>query len=245
MVDAGNFKLQVQRMGEGRPAVVFELGAGATLESWNNILPTAASYTTVFAYNRAGRGKSELSAAPRTPKNVVEELRAVLRQAGLTPPYILVGRSLGGIYVRTFAVLHPEEVAGLIMIEPSHERQQMEFQRVFGPPPKKSTQVTNMNEREAEAAFIRDEKQPHTTGKLPNVPVVIITSMKLSPHPSPDELKAKAIWRGLHDELFSEISRGMHILTTKSGHDVDHEEPELVLNAIRWVVDTVRRDTAK
>ncbi|GAB4206340.1 MAG: alpha/beta hydrolase [Tibeticola sp.] len=109
--------------GQGQPAVVLENGLGGRLQWWNKVLPEVARETTVFAYNRAGTGDSESAAPPRDGAHIVEELRHTLRAAGLAPPYVLVGSSLGGLYVQLYARRHPEEVAGLVLVDSTHPLQ--------------------------------------------------------------------------------------------------------------------------
>jgi pimeloyl-ACP methyl ester carboxylesterase len=101
---------------------VFEAGSRGTIEKWGQVLEGAARDTTVFAYNRPGYGNSESATTPRDGRTVVEELRQVLRHKGLTPPYVLVGHSLGGLYMQLFARTYPEEVKGLVLVDTLYPR---------------------------------------------------------------------------------------------------------------------------
>ena len=94
---AGGRTVEHALAGQGAPVVVFENGLGANLDWWAKVWPEVARDTTVLAYNRAGYGKSEASSEARDGAHIVEELRALLRERGLAPPYILVGHSLGGL----------------------------------------------------------------------------------------------------------------------------------------------------
>jgi pimeloyl-ACP methyl ester carboxylesterase len=105
------------------PPVVFENGLGASLDTWAYVLPDIARDATAFAYNRPGYGRSEPVSTPRDGMHIVDELRALLRGKGLTPPYILVGHSLGGLYMQFFARRYPDEVAALILVDSSHPMQ--------------------------------------------------------------------------------------------------------------------------
>ncbi|QNP59663.1 alpha/beta fold hydrolase [Paenacidovorax monticola] len=109
--------------GQGAPVVVFENGLGGTLEWWAKVWPEVARDTTVLAYNRAGYGKSEASPEARDGAHIVEELRALLRERGLAPPYILVGHSLGGLYMQWFARRYPQELAALVLVDSAHPHQ--------------------------------------------------------------------------------------------------------------------------
>jgi pimeloyl-ACP methyl ester carboxylesterase len=84
-----------------------------------------AKFTRVCTYDRAGLGWSELSPAPRTASNIVNELYTLLGRAGVEPPYVLVGHSIGGLFVRVYAHEHPEQVAGMVLVDASHDEQEV------------------------------------------------------------------------------------------------------------------------
>lgn len=105
------------------PTVVFENGLGGTLDWWAKVFPEVARDSTAFAYNRPGYGASAPSPAPRDGGHIVDELRAALRARGLAPPYVLVGHSLGGLYMQLFARRYPEEVRGLVLVDSTHPEQ--------------------------------------------------------------------------------------------------------------------------
>jgi len=105
-----------------KAVVVFENGSRATIGGWNKVLDAVAPKATVFAYNRPGYGASEATTAARDGATIVEELRATLRRKGLQPPYVLVGHSLGGLYMQLFARRYPEEVKGLVLVDALYPR---------------------------------------------------------------------------------------------------------------------------
>lgn len=109
--------------GKGGPVVVFESGLGADLTAWDQVFPAVSQLTTSFVYSRPGYGASEPARTPRSARFVVEELRATLRKEGLAPPYVLVGHSLGGLYLQLFARRYPQEVAALLLLDSSHPSQ--------------------------------------------------------------------------------------------------------------------------
>ncbi len=109
--------------GQGVPVVVFENGLGGTLDWWAKVWPEAARATTVLAYNRAGYGNSEAATQPRDGAHIVEELRALLQARKLPPPYVLVGHSLGGLYMQLYARQYPREVAALVLVDATHPEQ--------------------------------------------------------------------------------------------------------------------------
>lgn len=102
--------------------VVFENGSRATVDKWGKVIEGVAPQASVFAYNRPGYGNSDDTAAPRDGLTIVEELRRNLQHQGMKPPYILVGHSLGGLYMQLFAKRHPDEVAGIVLVDAVYPR---------------------------------------------------------------------------------------------------------------------------
>jgi pimeloyl-ACP methyl ester carboxylesterase len=113
-------QVEFARLGAGGPLAVLEAGGGMRMTTWKKVLSETAAFTTAVAYNRAGFGKSSPAEAPRNGPSIVRELRTFLRELGLNPPYVLVGHSLDGLYMQLFARLHPDVVAGLVLVGPSH-----------------------------------------------------------------------------------------------------------------------------
>jgi pimeloyl-ACP methyl ester carboxylesterase len=107
----------------GRPIVVLEAGSGGFSASMAWLRRELAAYTTVVAYDRAGYGFSDPDDRPVSAASVADDVHGALQRRGLTGPYLLVGHSLGGGYVRVFAARHPEAVAGLVLLDPVHEDQ--------------------------------------------------------------------------------------------------------------------------
>ena len=244
LIDVGDHKLAISKLGDGQPTVILEDGGGGSIGSWSVIQPRIGEFTSVVAYSRSGRGASEVAKSPRTLIAVVEELRTLLHRSGTKPPYVLVGRSLGGIYVRAFAMKYPSEVAGLVLIDASHERQGIEFARASG--------MTIEDYLKTARSAVRDESMLREmaglesvmiagdlgiTAKLPDIPLVVITNTRIDGPAS--VLKA---WRSLQEEVFSTTTQGMHIVTARSGHDVAGRDPDLVVSAVRTVIDLVRQN---
>ncbi|MFZ6819024.1 alpha/beta fold hydrolase [Undibacterium sp. Ji22W] len=104
-----------------RPAskavIVFENGARETINKWDKVLNEVSQDSSVFAYNRPGYGKSDKTNAPRDGQTIVAELHQMLQQRHLKPPYILVGHSMGGLYVQLFAKTYPDEVQGIVLVD--------------------------------------------------------------------------------------------------------------------------------
>ncbi|HZE32817.1 MAG TPA: alpha/beta hydrolase [Actinoallomurus sp.] len=121
LYEAGGRRLMLHRSGTGGPAVVFLPGSALVGLDYVNIHDRVAELTTSVLYDRAGTGWSEPADLPRTAAEVTDELRDLLRAAGVPAPYVLAGHSLGGAYARHFARRFPEEVAGLLLLDPFHE----------------------------------------------------------------------------------------------------------------------------
>jgi pimeloyl-ACP methyl ester carboxylesterase len=122
LVDIGGRRLHLWRAGEGRPVVVIATSLGEPGHGWAAIQRRLAQHTTVVLYDRAGLGWSEEGPWP-TGKRTVEDLHALLHAARVPPPYVLVGHSAGGLHVRLYAARHPEQVAGLVLVDASHPDQ--------------------------------------------------------------------------------------------------------------------------
>jgi pimeloyl-ACP methyl ester carboxylesterase len=111
-------KLYFFERGTGEPVVLFESGIGATHLNWRYIQEAIADFTSTVSYDRGGIGWSTACRSPRTPSNIAPEFREALRRAGIEPPYILVGHSFGGLVMRRFALLYPDDVAAVILVDP-------------------------------------------------------------------------------------------------------------------------------
>jgi pimeloyl-ACP methyl ester carboxylesterase len=121
LVDAGGHLLHLNVSGKGGPAVVFENGTYDFSFIWSLVQPEVSKFTQVVSYDRAGYAWSEPGPLPRTSHQMAFELRTALRNAGVKPPYILVGQSFGGFLVRAFARHYPTEVAGMILVDVLNE----------------------------------------------------------------------------------------------------------------------------
>lgn len=107
---------------QAQAVVVFEAGSRGTIAGWGTVPASVAHDATVFAWNRPGYGNSDAAATARDGRTIVEELRQVLRHKGLKPPYVLVGHSLGGLYMQLFARAYPDEVRGLVLVDALYPR---------------------------------------------------------------------------------------------------------------------------
>ncbi len=127
LVDVGGYKMHIVCVREGEPATILESGLGDSYLSWRKVQAQIAQFSRVCSYDRAGLGYSETSSRPRTSKVMAEELHALLQAAGVPPPYVMAGHSLGGFNVRVFASLYRNEVAGMVLVDASHPDQENRF----------------------------------------------------------------------------------------------------------------------
>jgi pimeloyl-ACP methyl ester carboxylesterase len=128
LVDVGGWRIHLYCTGESKPdtpTVVLESGSGDFSFEWSLVQPGVARFTRVCSYDRAGHAWSDLGPRPRTMKQIVYELHTALVKAGITPPYVMAGQSFGGLLVRTFATQYPKEVAGIVLVDSTHEDTQL------------------------------------------------------------------------------------------------------------------------
>lgn len=117
----GKRRLNLYCVGEGTPTVLFDSGLGGNTIQWGLVQPLIGAHTKACSYDRAGLGFSDGGTRPGTSANAVDDMHRLLRAARLKPPYVLVGASYGGMNVRLYAYRYESEVAGLVLVDPSHE----------------------------------------------------------------------------------------------------------------------------
>jgi pimeloyl-ACP methyl ester carboxylesterase len=126
LVDVGGYRLHMQCSGmvqPGSPTVILEAGGGMASPSWAWVQSAVAATTRVCAYDRAGYGWSDPGPTPRDARQIAHELHTLLQRAAIIGPYVLVGHSIGGLYMRVYAAQYPNEVAGLVLVDASHPDQ--------------------------------------------------------------------------------------------------------------------------
>jgi pimeloyl-ACP methyl ester carboxylesterase len=238
-VDTGGHALNMLAGGEGTPAVIFEAGFGAGLASWSPVQSQIAKFARTVSYDRAGIGSSEAGPKPRAAKQIAAELHLALQNAKITPPYILVGHSFGGIYARVFADMYPREVAGMVFVDPSQEAFD-DWTRTH-----KEARREAAEEQIAKAPQgVRDESAEVSTSyaqaraaKVPaGIPVILLTATKDDTMPA----AVRKVWTEKHEEWIAKVPGGKHIVVEQSGHFIQGDQPQVVIDAIRQVVEQVR-----
>lgn len=129
LIDVGGYRMQLDCRGEGSPTVVMDAGLGGSSLDWSLVQADIAGTTRVCTYDRAGMGRSDPSPLPRTPGHIADELHVLLTNAGVPGPYVLVGHSLAGKNVRMFASAHPNDVAGMVLVDARSEHVDAQIQK--------------------------------------------------------------------------------------------------------------------
>jgi pimeloyl-ACP methyl ester carboxylesterase len=121
LVDIGGRRMNLYCTGSGAPTVVLDAGGGGWSLVWRYVQPAVAQTTRVCSYDRAGLGFSDPGPLPRTTDAIADDLHALLHAAGIAPPYVLVGHSMGGFDMRVFADRYRAEVGGMVLVDPAVE----------------------------------------------------------------------------------------------------------------------------
>lgn len=232
--------------GNAKPMIVFISGGGpAEMNTWGEVYREARNISSVFAYNRYGDGKSARTDVPQTGKRVVATLRAALRAAGSAPPYVLVGHSLGGLYANLYARLHPAEVAGVVLVDSSHPDQgelnrgayQGWFMRGVNGVLLGTYSLINPTKYSEFTSFAETVAEYRAAGPFPDVPLIVISAGQRAPI-SPEGVQ---FIERLQQNLVGLSPQGRRIIAEGSGHRVPIDRPDVVVEAIRDVVEAARR----
>ena len=221
-VDVGGYKLALECRGKGSPAVVLDSGFGTGRGAWSRVLPKVSSTTRICSYDRAGLGQSDRRPRrlPPTTARVVTELHALLERAGVAPPYVLGGWSIGGIDVRYYGKQYPAEVAGLVLVDGTPP--------AFLPTARISSPFETMIVGDSAAAL--DPPPP-----LGSLPLIDLT------HGIPyEDAVVEARWVDEQKRVTSSSTNSMLVRADAVGHDIPEGSPLLVATALKLVVGRVR-----
>lgn len=238
LVDVGGGRLWMESAGSGGPTVVLDYGLGGPVNTWQGIFPEIAKFTRVVQYHRAGYGRSDAPWAPYNFTLAATQLRTLLQRAKIPGPYVLVGHSLGNAHIRAFAHLYPEDVAGMVFIDPVNarvfevatEKEKAEEEKwakefLLRAPPGPKAEITFLKTEDKDLKTLRAFKRP------PDVPMVLLVAGR---H------EAGASWkRSVIEEYGPWIYEGSEaalILDAESTHYIHRDNPGLVISSIRRVV---------
>jgi pimeloyl-ACP methyl ester carboxylesterase len=130
LVDLDGCQLHLRTSGHGGPSVVLEAGLGGMSSAWGWIQPETAKFSRVVSYDRLGLGWSGPDVAPKSATLTAQRLHSILLRSNVPPPYILVGHSMGGLFIRVFAELYPDEVAGMVLLDAAHPDQHLRSEAI-------------------------------------------------------------------------------------------------------------------
>ena len=292
MVDIGGRRVHIDCRGTGAPTVILEagLGTGGTID-WTLVHDRLAAFTRTCAYDRAGIMWSDPGNRPQHAATVAEDLHATLAAAGISGPLVLVGHSVGGPYVRTYAGRYGDQVAGLVMVDPSTPDQVARLGKATGanvdparastlfhvgsalawtgmvrfiasgtgdrhlPPDAAAAQAAYASKSISGAVaeldgFDRSMADARAVRSFGTRPLIVLTAM--APF-TPGQLKElgmtpsagarfKQEWRRLHAEQARFSTRGRQQIVPDATHYIQFDRPDVVVAAVREVVDTVRAD---
>lgn len=228
-------KVEIVEAGSGGPTVIFEAGLGNDWTTWDATASEVSQHARVFAYSRPGYGKSERTSAARTAKQIVEDLRTLLASREIAPPYILVGHSFGGAYMEYFAKAHPEEVVGVVLVDPRHRDFSAKCDEAgisgCGIPASALPSMPKTDRDEVEA-YAHVSEEITAAGQFGAYPVRVLTAKVHS-----FNRDAWPLWESLHGELATEAADGKQIFFPGVGHGIQDERPREVAAIILELVD--------
>lgn len=291
LVEVDGYRLHVTDEGQGGPTVVVLSGAGDSSASWLTVRKAVARFTRVLAYDRPGLGNSDPGPAP-DPVGTVEELHTLLARSGAPGPYVLAGHSLGGLIARLYAYRYPEQVAGLVMVDSTHEflktdkkflqgmagiGMMIRFFRAlspFGLHRFLGNVLHIMPMYASERRYYQEQLTPDEYEQWASVAnhnctssagVAEVQSIPTMLEAANQQLKTSEAapqfgdlplavltnpsfgegWAEMHRELARRSTNSIHRISDRNGHSLQMPRPELVIDAIRHVVDQVKERSAR
>ena len=262
MLDVGAYELYYECSGQGTPTVILESGSGADSSAWSAVKLELTDYTRICTYDRANLGRSDKVPGPRTYHDMTQDLQVLLEKAKIEEPFILVGHSMGGLLVRIFAYQHPDEIAGIVLVDSAHPDMGVHLLACL---PTESTDepedirylrqwFTWMSDSSHELSFVDSEgldnlasnRQVRDVVSLGDLPLVVISQAPNVPslgYPigvsSEIDACLQQTWQELQSELAGLSSKTIR-LTAQGGHMIPLEQPELIVQAIIDLIEEER-----
>ena len=242
-VDVGGYQLYVRCMGQGSPTVIFDAGLGDDASTWDHVQPEVAQFTQACAYDRANVTPSDSrpAAIKVSAQLVARELHALLVNAHLSGPYVLVGHSLGGLFVQMYACQYLGEVAGVVLVDSTHPQQASRLAATLGPAftkdakqgfPVEGITYNEVLAMQAEVDAVRSH--------FPDVPLIVLMRSRFTSSAAWTAAQFRQAWVSLQTDLSKRSSRGQLILAQNSGHFIQDDRPDLVISSIHEVVQQAR-----
>jgi len=248
-VDVDGHRIYFCKYGNQGPVVVFDAGLKDFSKSWSAVIPKLRQHAQVVVFDRAGLGKSDNAAGPRTSNDIAEDLYKMLKRAELPGPYILVGHEFGGWNMRVFASKYPKEVSGLVLVSSPHEdfdnvrkkmmtpRQRVSWEKSLRV--NKSVQVPRgirmeFSSQDASRNLVRKSRN------LGKKPLVVITGGKHNFQPRDTSRKLEKIWQRQQRELTRLSSNSKLLIAANSGSYVQFDQPKVVVDGVLTVIESLR-----
>ncbi|WP_263354571.1 alpha/beta fold hydrolase [Acidicapsa acidisoli] len=208
------------------PTVILLAGGGGTTSTWDKVQPQVSAFARVCSYDRAGLGKSRVIQETQSADQVVDDLAALLSAANVPQPYVLVGHSIGGLYARKFDERFDSEVAGIVLVDSSHEEQIWRFAK---DEPGALSEYPDWKNNVAMSwqGFLPPEQ--HLSWHFTKPLIVLEHGIPIEP-----------VWHGMQEDLAHRSPEGKLITATQSSHYIQKLQPELVVESIRTVLSQSR-----
>ena len=221
----GATEIAVEVLGNSGPTIVFESGLAQDMVSWSEVVHTLAACARTVRYDRLGIGKSgpRDTATPVLASAVVDELSALLRVMRLPPPYVLVGHSLGGLYVQAYARARPQEIAAVVLVDSASP---FEPPGVFG----LNTPAAPGSVAAAEEAGFTPSVAAMLAGPpFPPVPLIVLVATSHGVAP-----EIEALWQDVQARTAALSPKGRLEIVQGSGHCIQIDRPQAVVKAVVW-----------
>jgi pimeloyl-ACP methyl ester carboxylesterase len=224
-VDVGGYRLAARCIGQGGPTVILESGAGSSSGSWRRVQPDVSRFTRVCSYDRAGLALSD-NRLDQTIEGglVADELHKLIAGLDLQPPFVFVGASIGGMYVRLYEDRYPGETAGIVFVDSSHEDQFARFNA-------EATVQHFADEGGSEIDLRPVIDELRQAGGFGGIPVISLDAGKLD----------NPIFLDLRRDLAARSTNSMLVVASDAGHDIQHDQPDVVIRSIQLVVESARQ----
>jgi pimeloyl-ACP methyl ester carboxylesterase len=263
LVDVGSHRLYMHCIGAGSPTIVIDTGLGETYESWEPVIESLSHDTRVCAYDRAGYGQSELGPMPRDSQRVADELNLLLINSGEEGPFLVIGHSLGGLNMQVFAASYPEQVVGVVLLDPSPLAWIMgkgfpELRELFrqeaaamrnaadaahaSSDPEEITNAAFLGTlaSEFEQFFGNTGRQVAAIRSFGQLPLTVIGATEPDPRFGESAQAFRQFWNDESRELAGKSEECRFILAEGSGHQIHLDAPKVVIDTILQMVQKAR-----